>query len=296
MKFPTGFNPTIPEIYQLEVTNACQFSCDFCPRTSSNRHIRNLDLTLAKIISERDLAGSYFVEFQLSGEPLLHPDISTIIDYFKGKVLTGLSTNGMLISKQLEALLKLDYLTVSIDSLDDYETLRKGGKSNVLWDNLEVLFRKRPSSLAVDFQIIELDKYNSSWKKDLEKLQEIVKEKKWEVNIRTTPDCFLGIRDKMKIDCSDLCLNPWLSVSIQSDGDVVPCCFAFGKDIVYGNLTLNSLEEIWQTSIIRKNLQYRHLTGQYFDLCGKCYMRSPTILHENIFRNSMSSRLKLLDK
>ena len=290
------FNPKIPEIYQLEVTNACNFSCGFCVRDLYKRKPVNLDLELAKKISERDIAGSYFIEFQLSGEPLLHPNLSTIVDYFKGKVITGLSTNGNLIHKQLDAICKLDYLTISMDSIDDYQDLRKGGNSKQLVDNIDLLMSKRPSSLTIDFQVIELNEFSTNVQKNIDDIKELIHEKKWDVNFRTVPDCFLGTRGVMEVDNGELCLNPWLSVSLQSDGDVVPCCFSFGKNVVYGNLNDDSLKNIWNNSLERKELQHQHLTKQYNSLCSHCYMRSPVILHENIFKKTMKDKLKRMGR
>ena len=287
-----SFNPIIPEIYQIEATNACNFTCDFCPRSVVNRPPVNLDLNLAKTISERDLAGSYFVEFQLSGEPLLHPDLGTIISYFKGKVLTGLSTNGALIHKHIPAIRTLDYLTISIDSFDSYEDLRKGGNLHQLWDNINMLMKVRPSSLVVDLQIVELETHNPTWKKDLEELTKVVSDKGWEndVNIRTVKDCFTDKRT----DCTELCINPWASVTVHSDGDVVPCCFAFDKKIVYGNLNEKSLEEIWKTSEVLEDLRHQHIVKFYNDMCKSCHMRSPYFLHQKIFNDSIAR--KILDK
>lgn len=289
-----SFNPQIPELYQLEVTNFCNLKCSFCSRDNFPRPLGFLNLDLAKKISERDLDGSYFVEFQMSGEPLLHAGVTTIIDYFKGKVITGLSTNGHLIDKRLDAVCKLDYMTISVDSFLDYENLRIGGNSEHLISNIELLLKHRPSSLCIDLQVIELggERFKTDWKKSLDNLKEFVYNRKWDVNIRTVPDCFLGTRDGMKIDFKELCLNPWLSVSVQWDGDVVPCCFAFGKDIVYGNLNEDTLYNIWNNSEVRKQLQEQHLKKNYNSLCSKCYGRSPAILHQSIFQNSYVKRVK----
>jgi len=291
-----SFNPSIPELYSVEVSSACNFDCPFCPRTLYNRKPQNIDINLARTIAERDLGGSYFVEFQLSGEPLLHPQLSTIIDFYKGTVLTGLSTNGSLIHRQLDALCKLDYLTVSVDAFndEDYKNLRAGGTFSTLVKNIELLLSVRTSSLSIDLQIIELNNYGNQWKKDLELLQTFVQENKWDINIRTVPDCSLGTKGGEKISCTELCLNPWMSATVHSDGDVVPCCFSFGKDLVIGNLNDDSLENIWKNSEELQKIRTEHLTKQYRDLCSKCYMHSPSLLHFEIYKNTMKRKLNAL--
>lgn len=287
VNLPT-FNPKVPEIYQIEVTNDCNFGCEFCIRKLKERPITYIDKELVKTISERDLEGSYFVEFQMAGEPLLHPDLEEMISYFQGKVLTGLSTNGSLIHTQLDALRKLDYITISIDSLIYYKTTRLGGNLKRLLDNIEILMVNTRHNQTVDLQIIELPGY----KDQLEILLELVSKRRWDVNVRTTMDCFKTFTDKNTFtDCKELCLNPFTSVSVQADGDVTSCCFSFGKDVVYGNLRDKSLQEIWETSEVVQRLRQEHLTKQYRTICSMCYARSPVLLHQNIFHNSIAKRV-----
>lgn len=291
---PDSFNPKVPEIYQVEVTNDCNFNCDFCIRRQKPRPIVQMDVEVAKIIADHDLSGSYFVEFQMSGEPLTHPELGRIIDIFKKKVVTGLSTNGYFIDTQIKAIEKLDYITISVDSITNYITKRVGGRVGKLIDNISLLhsrtFCKPP---LIDLQIIEFP----GWAKQKELLEEIAQSKKWDVNIRTVPDCFLGYpregNDTEPINCTELCLNPFTSVSIQSDGDVVPCCFSFGKDVVYGNIKEKTLEEIWATSKERKKLIEEHLTKNYRDICSRCYMRSPVMLHWQLYQKSIGNKVRL---
>lgn len=289
--FPDSFNPKIPEIYQIEVTNACNFNCEFCLRRFKPRLSHYLDTGLARVISERDLGGSYFVEFQMAGEPLLHPNLKDIVGFYKGKVLIGLSTNGYLINTQIEALKLLDYVTISIDSVTCYKDTRIGGDLQILLNNIELLLTQRSSNLVIDLQIVEL----IGWEEEKIKLEELVHKRKWDVNIRTVPDCFLGFVNKnIKVDCKEMCLNPFMSVSIQADGDVTSCCFSFGKDIVYGNLAKKSLKEVWQQSVVADNLRNEHKTGCFREICSQCYMRSPVLLHWQIFQNSIFKRLQCL--
>lgn len=285
MNLPT-FNVKVPEIYAIEVTNDCNFNCDFCIRKLHPRPLGFIDLDLVSKIAERDLSGSYFVEFQQAGEPLLHPKLAEIISYFQGKVLTGLSTNGSLIHTQIPALLKLDYLTISIDSMTDYNITRKGGKIEKLINNIDLLLTKRMrKGPIVDLQIVELPGYEVQ----LDKLYEFANLRGWtsEVNIRTVPDSFKGfLNDSFKVDSKDLCLNPWLSVNVQWDGLVVACCMDFVGYTALGSLRLNSLEEIWKSKRL-KDLRKRWLSGKIEYPCTRCYMRSPALLHQKILKESI---------
>lgn len=289
------FNVRLPEIYQLEITNACNFGCNFCPRDlpGIRRPDVFLDLDLAALIAERDLGGSYFVEFQLAGEPTLHKHFNQIIPMFRGKVLTGLSTNGSSVHGCLEGLLALDYLTISIDSVEKYEEVRPGGKWSRLVQNIDMLVNAMAASKQhphVDLQLIEFP----GVEKQRELLLDLCNQKGWEqyVTVRTIPDCFLSITREMKQSRrKELCLNPWMSVSVQADGDVSSCCFSFGKEIVYGNLNNQSLQEIWETSSELEKFRQEHLTKNYRPICERCYMRSPVLLHWDLYQGAVKQKV-----
>lgn len=268
-ELPKIFYLKLPEIYQIEITTNCNLNCDMCTRGQYKRKTEYIDVDLVKKISKRDLGGSYFVELQMMGEPLLHSNLGEIIDILSKKVNIGLSTNGLLIDKKLEDICKLDYLTINMNAMKNY-------------NDIQLLLNKSKHP-KIDLQLVEV----GDWKNKYNIIKSLIDKNKWDVVLRTVPDCFLvtrGNKDERKIK-KELCLNPYLSVSVQVDGDVVPCCFAWDKEIVYGNLNNDSLKKIWSNNIV-KDMRKRHESkSNYYDICKKCYMRSPTILHQNILKN-----------
>jgi radical SAM protein with 4Fe4S-binding SPASM domain len=283
---PLPFEVELPEIYQIEVSSVCNFSCIMCPRNHYNRKDKTpfIDIDLIrKLIREDSFKGSYFVELQMSGEPLLHPDLRAIVDLIKTTgVKVGLSTNGSLIHEKIDVLKDLDYITISVDSISDYSNIRVNGKLDVLLSNIDLL--QRSTSAAVDLQIIEL----KGWEEEVSRLKDIFPS----INIRTVPDCFITIDYPPSYPSVSkrICLNPWLSVSIHSNGNVVPCCFAFWDDIIYGNIKTRSLKDIWKGKEV-EYIRRSHETQSYVSLCKRCYMRSPVLLHWNIFVNSLRNRI-----
>jgi len=276
------FNLRVPSIYSVEIASYCNFACEFCPRGQYPDTF--IDFELAETIATRDLGGSKFIEFQLTGEPTLHKRFNDIVDLFAGKVFLGTSTNGSSLIPALTGLLKLNYITVSIDSVTNYEEVRKGGKWGRLVQGLIALLDAKGHNRLpkIDLQLIELDE-TTAYERD--KLAHLVSA--WgysdRCTIRTIPDCFATVQDRAPVrPRRELCLDPWLSVVVQADGDVVPCCFAFSKATVYGNLKNQSLEEIWQTSPVLKELREQHLTNELNPVCNACYMRSPVLLHQEL--------------
>ena len=285
----TSFQVQVPEIYQLELTNCCQLNCPACIRldTRVKRPLGFLDLGLLKMMLDKgDFAGSYFVEFQMAGEPLLHPQLQQIINMLRAKaphLKLGLSTNGILIRQKLTELSQLDLVTVSLDSADraTYEAQRlRGGFDNLL----EAIERLRATKgPQIDLQVINFPGAED----ELPGLLHLATERGWsDVTCRSVPDCFAAYQGrtydvKQK---QSLCLNPWLSVSIQWDGDVVPCCFSFGTAIDYGNVGTQSLAGSWKFSPAHQELcdqMRRHYNLDGFP-CQLCYMRSPVLFHQTM--------------
>ena len=53
------------------------------------------------------------------GDPLLRPDIGEIIDYASERFITTVYDNGSMAAKKVDALRKVDFVAISIDSLDE---------------------------------------------------------------------------------------------------------------------------------------------------------------------------------
>lgn len=291
-ELPDPFQLELPEIYQIEVSSKCNFNCTMCPRKKFTRKDTTPFIStslIRKMIREGDFNGSYFVELQMSGEPLLHPNLDEVVDLVKSTGVTiGLSTNGFLINSCLSSLAKLDYITVSLDSITGYEKIRKGGDIDFLIDSI-FLLTESCKNTVVDLQLIELPGWEEQYRIAEELFSSLINSKK--IKLRTVKDCFLTYFNEVDtLPVKDqLCLNPWLSVSVQSNGNVTACCFSFGDDILLGNLNESSLRGIWEGEEIKK-LRYEHSTKSYRPICSKCYMRSPVLLHWDIFTSSFGGR------
>ena len=283
----------VPEVYQIEVARVCNLKCIMCPiqrfnffPRKDNTALISVDL-VKKIVDEGSLEASYFVELQMSGEPLLHPQLSEIIDIVKSAgVFVGLSTNGVLMEKQIEALSKLNYITFSLDSFEEYDKIRVGKKGFKLHERIkEFLPIAIKNNISVDIQIVEV----TGWERQVEIAEKYFKDD--DVNVRTVENCYyLHFFPDLKNPISELCLNPWRSVSIQCTGIVTSCCFSMGDDIIYGDINKQSLKEIWAGEEVKK-LRMEHRTGKYRAICKKCYQRSPTQFHWKLFTDSIKKRM-----
>lgn len=123
----------------FELTNKCNFHCDFCPSDSQTRVHGYMDLDLAKRLydeaSEKSLAT--LVNLHVMGEPTLHPRLIEILAYGASKnVETHMTTNGStLVAKIVPRILDTLYGTLVISLMTPTEdTYHFRGKVGLTWD------------------------------------------------------------------------------------------------------------------------------------------------------------------
>lgn len=116
----------------FEVTNHCNFRCDFCPINNSRRKPQHMPFGLfTKGVDEiaRDRIADT-IGFHVLGEPLLYPHLVDALDYAREKGLrTEVTTNGALLTKERAVALAkvgLGLLTISLQIVDGDEHACRG--------------------------------------------------------------------------------------------------------------------------------------------------------------------------
>jgi len=125
--------PKVDRIY-LELSNICNFNCEFCPIDNSKRKKQYMEFSLLQKavdeIAEKEITG--WIAFHILGEPLLYPKLLDAVRYVKSKGLKLLiTTNGALLTSEIiDRLieLKVDKLSISIETTDEeaHESRRSG--------------------------------------------------------------------------------------------------------------------------------------------------------------------------
>jgi len=121
------FSLNKPIIVCLNVTNRCNMNCSYCYGDYYNR--KTCDFTtdqLLELIDTLSMMGTRLIHLG-GGEPLIRDDISKIISHIKEKnILCFMNTNGLLIPDKIDAIKKLDSLTISIDGPEDINDINRG--------------------------------------------------------------------------------------------------------------------------------------------------------------------------
>ena len=114
----SALTPNRPHHVQWMITRKCNYRCRGCNvwREQDQRELATEDIKRGLDIL-KDLG---IVEIVLSGgDPLLREDAAEIIEHASNLFITTVYDNGSMALKKMEALRKVDFVAISIDSLDE---------------------------------------------------------------------------------------------------------------------------------------------------------------------------------
>lgn len=126
-----------------------------------------------------------------------------------------------------------------------------------------------------------LESYDEESQKFLEKYRSIVDEVELEEPMEWSgfdkKDLLADVYSKDEIarlnakKMPKVCAYPFHTMAIQSDGKVVCCCVDWSRHTLVGDVTKESLMEIWNGEVLR-NLRMLHLSGRRYenDACRNC--------------------------
>ena len=258
--------PKFPVHIDFELNDFCNQSCIMCPRNSKKHPDINYTFnskdkfefqTFKQIIDEGVLEGLQSINLGAFAEPLLNENTFKMIKYAssKGIVDTRLITNGLLLEKNIDNIFesKLVNLFVSIDaySEEQYFKIRGNGFERVK-NSLEKLLKERTlrgsvlpiirvSFVDMDTNKHEKEQFIEYWKKKVDFIDIQVFDD-YNVDIKKEFD----FSKKKKWDC----YSPFARLAILSNGNILPCCNFFGRNIPIGNIHKSSIKQIWNSKKI----------------------------------------------
>jgi MoaA/NifB/PqqE/SkfB family radical SAM enzyme len=272
----------------VEVTNHCNLSCVMCP----NRRISRQRGFMAPEVFDRLARGlpagalDEMVMFGV-GEPLLHPELPSLLRSAAARAdRLALSTNAVAL-RGSHALAEqimdsgINHLHVSADGYDaaSYEAIRQGASFRDFLANLEILRtarnRRSPALPMILSYCLVREHSLEEMARVLEAFAPYVDAVFFKpLNNQSHPDIayrpsdeVMGLRffRKRPIPCPVL----WMFPTVLWDGSVSACCRDHDGDFVVGDLSRQSLPEIWRGSALRR-LRGDHLAGRFPGRCREC--------------------------
>ncbi len=263
----------------LEIGNVCNLHCSFCPGTK--RPPRILSPEEFRLLAAKLRPFTEYLYFHLMGEPLLHPQLETLLAEAEGlsyKVM--ITTNGTLLPARGQILLDSAAVHKVNLSLQSFEANSVGELQSYLRGCVDFVRQASAKGILCEFRLWNhggLDARNAEILQFLHK---------------AFPDPWTESRNGQKLaECvwldpgerfdwpeleldelrsSGFCYGLRDQIGVLSDGTVVPCCLDHDGDIPLGNLFSHDLDEILQSP--RARAIYEGFSGRKLvePLCRRC--------------------------
>jgi radical SAM protein with 4Fe4S-binding SPASM domain len=285
---------SMPEVMAIESTNYCNIKCIMCPRGEPDLMRRPLGhmepAVLERIIEQAEFFGDP-TWLHWFGEPLMNPLIFDHIKIAKRKIANlGISTNATLLRPQAQlSILEsgLDSIIIAIDGAtkEVYENVRKSERFEFeqVRENAEQFLalrrargQTRPfvvlSIIAMDITSPDLDAFRDYWEERGADQVIFKPYANWGGQYADVIDDLGAVRPPTASGSprQHPCKLMWKSMVVAWDGKVVPCCFDYDAKMVMGDLTTQTVEEIWNgpayVALRQAELEGRNNSA----LCGRC--------------------------
>lgn len=239
----------------LEISNICNLDCSFCPGTCRAPHVMQAEEFSALMPKLRPW--SDYLYFHLMGEPLLHPQLETLLRIAgDAGFRIILTTNGTLLSKQKDVLLSAPGLHKVNISLHSFEANENGKSFRQYLEDCFSYGRDASGRKLTVYRLWNQGGLDSRNAQILEAMESYFP-KPWKVEPRGTrigEKVYLEYGDKFdwpdlhaeENECKNFCYGLRDQIGILCDGTVVPCCLDHDGDIALGNLFHDDLAEILQ--------------------------------------------------
>lgn len=282
-----------PFLVDIELTNHCNLKCIFCGQQAMTREKGFISEGIFhKVIDEGSLYNTP-VRFIRWGEPFLHEKIIDFCKYTKSKgVPLHITNNGLVIKESdMKALIdmEVDSLIFSFQGTtkEQYETMRNNKLYDKLKSNILTLIKMRGnkpkpfihiSSTITNESEIENENFVNYWGHIVDSVG------LGKTNLSRMPDHKVKSAEtvkKVKILRKQEtiekeyrpCNEVYQKLSVNWDGKVTCCCGDYDDFLIVGNISDDSLYNIWNNSSELKayrelldNMLHRSLT-----LCSTCY-------------------------
>ncbi len=282
-----------PLFLVFETFYRCNLKCIMCIHSNEKKSSIAYDEQLSYEVYERimkEASENYCPSMTLGGlsEPLLDKRMADMVALANrsGFVDIMINTNATLLTQDISRKLienGLTRLRIGFDAAtkETYESIRVGAKyenvkRNIL-DFIELRNRMNSQLPIVRISCVELsvnekeiDEYVDFWKS----IVDYVSIQRYRPHEFTEDRKRASLGSGEKLIKNARCSEPWNRLYIRGNGDVMPCCNP-GYASVVGNVTQQSLKEIWNSTYMKKMRKaLKEGNIEQFPKCKKCMMEN----------------------
>ncbi|MGL5087513.1 MAG: radical SAM/SPASM domain-containing protein [Clostridium sp.] len=274
----------------IEITNICNLSCNFCPKTG--RELKFMKEESFEYILKSIKPYTDHIYFHLMGEPLLNPDLEKFFELAnKYDFKVNLTTNGTLIKGVKDILLNAKALRQVNMSLHSFEANEDDVDFNEYLNNIVDFVKEAKDNTKIisSMRLWNLDtrhEASNSLNRDIFKILEEKFELKYDLkdtfgdknSTKLFKDVYLSMAEKFEwpniaiVDKNErkFCSALRDQFGVLVDGTIVPCCLDSEGVISLGNIFDTPIDNILQSE--RAVNLYNGFSGRKAveDLCKTC--------------------------
>ncbi len=270
----------------IEITNSCNFNCSFCFQTGRAKAFMSPDDF--RIICKKIKPFTSYIYLHVLGEPLLHPRFEEILKIAaENELNVNITTNGSLISRKKDILLRNNVRQINISLHDAEENIAQNELNEYLNDIFEY------AKLAADNTYVNLRLWNAGEtnsnefnqyctdkiKQHFPAVNTNLNESSKEKGIKLADHIFLQTAPRFEWPDGGENRSPETrtcyalrdQIAILAEGSVVPCCLDADGNMNLGNVFEQDLAEILgstRAQKIRNGFINHKITEEFCKSCG----------------------------
>jgi radical SAM protein with 4Fe4S-binding SPASM domain len=224
------------------------------------------------------------------GEPFLNKNVFSIIEYASasGCAVTVHSNfnifDDLMAEKAISSHLTHIYLSIDGATQQTYEKYRRTGELSQVIRNIELLVSKKQtakSRLPILTWKYLIFPHNVHEIESARQMAKHLKVDAFELVPGNTDNLAVFGREefhdlstgRLLTNQRDFCDALWDSLIVYPDGSVIPCCQAFRKKDIFGNVLKTSVREVWNNEdfvAMRKAVGNKRIEGPIRHPCCEC--------------------------
>ena len=280
-----------PEVISIESSSYCNADCIMCPRELLSRKKGNMPMDLyQKIIDECAEYARYIKLIQpfMFGESFINKQLVDMIGYTKSRLPrtpVNVSTNGSLINPEKARELidcGLDKINIDIDgaSAETFEGVRIGLVYDQVVENARYLMKlkrdtgsKTPEITVTIINMEETQHEIAAFKDIWTPIADNVVVQSYTTWTGSVEDKNVG--DQASASATGgftfPCKHPWEEFVIANDGRVSICCLDFDFKVEIGDVSKQSIKEVWNGAPIQE-IRQKMIENRYdeLEICSQC--------------------------
>ncbi|CDA23511.1 putative uncharacterized protein [Mycoplasma sp. CAG:611] len=255
----------------VEITNACNLSCDFCIK--NQRELKFMSEKEFKIILEKLKNHTKYLYFHVLGEPLMHPKINEFINLASLSYKVNITTNGYLIEK-IKNNKNIRQLNISLHSYNSKYNINLDDYLNHIFEVVDTLentfisYRLWGNSSNVDKILNKLnEKYNTSLSKNSLKKNNKLKDN---IYLNKEGEFIWPSMNNNYYNENGKCYGLIDHIGVLVDGTIIPCCLDTLGIINLGNIFKDDISSLKDNKLCNEMIRGFKNNKKVHELCKKC--------------------------